>query len=235
MYLLCCEVFRPELEWLAASLPAPPAIRYLEQGLHDHPDELRRQAGAAIHELEAQGAARIVLGYGLCGRSLTGVTSRRATLVMPRVHDCIPVLLGCPQNDLPPISQDGSTYWMSPGWLRYSQLEFIRSRRERYDDYLQRFGSENADFLMAQERQWLASYTNACLIRHAGFPRQEEVERDARLVAEDSGLPYRSTAGGTDFLRALLAGGTDERFLTLWPGQTPDVDADGNLVAVATE
>ena len=235
MYLLCCEVFRPELEWLAPEFPDAPAIRYLEQGLHDHPDELRRQARAAIREQETQGAARIILGYGLCGRSLTGVTSRRATLVMPRVHDCIPVLLGCAQNELNGVSRDGSTYWMSPGWLRYSQLEFIRTRRERYDDYLQRFGSENADFLMAQERQWLASYTNACLIRQEGFPRQAEVERDARLVAEDSGLPYRSTAGRTDFLRALLAGGRDERFLTLLPGQTPDVDADGGLVAVAAE
>lgn len=124
---------------------------------------------------------------------------------------------------------------MSPGWLRYSQLEFMRARQARHDDYLHRFSSENADFLMDQERQWLANYTNACLICHAGFPRLPEVERDARLVAEDSGLPYRSTPGRTDFLQALLAGGTDERFLTLLPGQTPDVDADGKLVAVKAE
>ena len=91
------------------------------------------------------------------------------------------------------------------------------------------------EFLMAQEREWLANYTNACLIRHEGFPRQADVERDARLVAEDSGLPYRSTPGRTDFLRALLAGGTDERFLTLLPGQTVDLDGDGNITAVKAE
>ena len=151
MYLLCCEVFRPELEWLAPAFPDAPVIRYHEQGLHDHPDELRRRLCAAIGELEEEGATRIILGYGLCGRGMTGVTARRATLVLPRVHDCIPVLLGCPQSELGHISRDGSTYWMSAGWLRYSQLEFIRTRRERYDDYLQRFGSENAEFLMAQE------------------------------------------------------------------------------------
>lgn len=100
MHLLCCEVFRPELEWLAAALPVAPTVRYLDQGLHDYPDELRRQLCAAVRELEAQGATRILLGYGLCGRGLTGVSAARATLAMPRVHDCIPVLLGCRQDQL---------------------------------------------------------------------------------------------------------------------------------------
>ena len=85
MYLLCCEVFRPELEWLAPAFPDAPVIRYLEQGLHDHPDELRRRLCAAIGELEEEGATRIILGYGLCGRGMTGVTARRATLAAFRL------------------------------------------------------------------------------------------------------------------------------------------------------
>lgn len=235
MHLLCCEVLRPELQWLCDRLGLRPDIRYLEQGLHDRPDELRQRLQEAVRELEARGARRILLGYGFCGRGLWGVSARRATLVMPRVHDCIPVLLGCAQQDMGAVSREGGTYWMSPGWLRYSQLDFIQRREERRREFEARYGKDNADFLMDQERQWLRNYTNACLIRHEGFPSSAEVERDARFVAADAGLPYRSLTGRDDFLRALLTGGHDERFLTLLPGQTPDVDADGNLVATAAE
>ena len=68
MYLLCCEVFRPELEWLAPEFPDAPAIRYLEQGLHDHPDELRRQLCAAIGELEENYVVTVEPGIYLPGK-----------------------------------------------------------------------------------------------------------------------------------------------------------------------
>ncbi|MFQ9491296.1 MAG: DUF1638 domain-containing protein [Bilophila wadsworthia] len=66
-----------------------PEVTYLEQGLHDTPDELRRRVQQAVDALEAKGETVIFLAYGLCGRGLTGVTGHTATLILPRVHDCI--------------------------------------------------------------------------------------------------------------------------------------------------
>ena len=39
--MLACGMLRPELEMLCARMAAPPAISYLEVGLHDVPDRLR--------------------------------------------------------------------------------------------------------------------------------------------------------------------------------------------------
>ena len=43
MHLIACEVFRPELERLTRAMRNAPEVTYLEQGLHDTPDELRRR------------------------------------------------------------------------------------------------------------------------------------------------------------------------------------------------
>lgn len=114
MHLIACEVFRPELERLTRAMRNAPEVTYLEQGLHDTPDELRRRVQQAVDALEAKGETVIFLAYGLCGRGLTGVTGRTAALILPRVHDCIPVLLGATQEQANESSLGGGTYWLSP-------------------------------------------------------------------------------------------------------------------------
>ena len=151
MHLIACEVFRPELERLTRAMRNAPEVTYLEQGLHDTPDELRRRVQQAVDALEAKGETVIFLAYGLCGRGLTGVTGHTATLILPRVHDCIPVLLGATQEQANESSLGGGTYWLSPGWLRYSQTSFIQNREKRFKEYEERFGTDSAAYLIELE------------------------------------------------------------------------------------
>ena len=120
MHLIACEVFRPELERLTRAMRNAPEVTYLEQGLHDTPDELRRRVQQAVDALEAKGETIIFLAYGLCGRGLTGVTGHTATLILPRVHDCIPVLLGATQEQANESSlgggKDGRFMRIAPGF-----------------------------------------------------------------------------------------------------------------------
>lgn len=230
--LVACEVFRPELDWLSSMLPAKPAIMYLEQGLHERPDELRNRLQASIDELENRGAERIILGYGLCGRGLAGICSRRARLAMPRAHDCIPLLLDCDQREAAEASLDGGTFWMSPGWLRYAQIPFMRQRQARRDEYARLYGEDNADFLMEQENQWLANYSSACLICRKNFPDLARFRQDAHIVANDRNLRFREVRAESSWLLEMLDGGMGDRFLELPPGYAPDMDSEGNIVAV---
>lgn len=229
-YLIACEVFRPELERLMRGMADAPEVTWLEQGLHETPDDLRAKVQEAVDALEEKGAATILLAYGLCGRGLAGVTGRAATLVLPRAHDCIPVLIGATQEHANECALGGSTYWLSPGWLAYPQTFFFRDRAQRYRDYEEKYGPDAAAYLVEVEASWLKNYTNACLILWDGWEDGEKLRADARAVAEDAGLGYRECPGGPDFLAALLAGGRDGRFLRLPPGFTPDLDGDGNIV-----
>lgn len=235
--VLACEVLRPELELLAAAMEHAPEVRFLQQGLHDTPNQLREQVQAAVDDSEQSLAPeRLVLGYGLCGRGLTGVHSRTCTLVIPKVHDCIPLLLGQKQDVCGAYSQGGSTFWMSPGWLGCSQLTFIRHREARRAEYTARFDADAADYLIDMEASWLASYKRAALIRWDGVMSRSTLDacmQEARTVAADAGLPYAEEPGNPSYLKALLCGGNDgERFFQLTPGQSIDIGPDGQLHVV---
>lgn len=232
MHLIACEVFRPELERLTRAMRNAPEVTYLEQGLHDTPDELRRRVQQAVDALESKGETVIFLAYGLCGRGLTGVTGHTATLILPRVHDCIPVLLGATQEQANESSLGGGTYWLSPGWLRYSQTSFIQNREKRFKEYEERFGTDSAAYLIELEGSWLRNYTNACLILWEGWEDERELVRTAKAVADDAGLGYRELPGDPNFIQALLDGGKDGRFMHIAPGFTPDLDGNGTITAV---
>ena len=231
--LIACEVLRAELEHLRDALGLPVRLEFLEQTLHETPDALRQELQAAINRAEdsPDPPQTLLLGYGLCGRGLTGISSRKAVLVIPRVHDCIPLLLGVDQDRSGELARAGGTYWFSPGWLGCSQVAFIRERNKRRADYEEKYGPDNADYLMELEAGWLRNYTGACLIRWEYFGDRHV--KDARAVAEDAGLPYREQEGSDGYLRALLEGGEDrDRFLHVPPGKTIDVAEDGSVSVV---
>lgn len=234
--VIACDVFRAELEFLRDKHDLPVRLEFLEQGLHESPDALRRELQAVIDRYEAaeNPPQELLLAYGLCGRGLSGITSGIVPLVIPRVHDCIPLLLGVAQDASGEMSQSGGTYWFSPGWLSCSQVSFIRQREVRRTEYEQKFGKDNADYLMELEGSWLSSYTSACLIRWKEFG--DMYVNDARAVADDAGLPYREQDGTDDYLRALLEGGRDHcRFMHVHPGSTIDIQSDGTVDVVSLE
>lgn len=151
---------------------------------------------------------------------------------LPRVHDCIPVLLGATQEQANESSLGGGTYWLSPGWLRYSQTSFIQNREKRFKEYEERFGTDSAAYLIELEGSWLRNYTNACLILWEGWEDERELVRTAKAVADDAGLGYRELPGDPNFIQALLDGGKDGRFMRIAPGFTPDLDGNGTITAV---
>ncbi|MFQ9868209.1 MAG: hypothetical protein ACLRWP_15500 [Bilophila wadsworthia] len=114
MHLIACEVFRPELERLTRAMRNAPEVTYLEQGLHDTPDELRRRVQQAVDALEAKGRN----GHFPRLRPVRARAYRRDRAHRdsdpPRVHDCIPVLLGATQEQANESSLGGGTYWLSP-------------------------------------------------------------------------------------------------------------------------
>ncbi len=232
--LIACEVLRPELEVLASDMRNPPPMNFLEQRLHDYPEKLRSafQGLVDAFEQENDGPLAVLCGYGLCGRGLSGVHASRATLVFPKLHDCIPLLLGLDQKGANASSREGATYWISPGWLKYFLVPFHLESYRRFSVYEKKFGAAKAARMMKAENALLDNYKNACHIR---WPEMGDAYVDeARKVAEATLLPYSEIWGSSAYLAELLHGGqSGERFLHLVPGQTIDMDVEGTICAVA--
>mgnify|MGYP000909833411 CR=1 FL=1 len=206
-HLIACEVFRDEFEAVA-----PPEVTrtYLPQGLHRTPGKMP----AAIQEaVDAVGGARdvVLLGYGLCSNGVAGVRARAAPIILPRVHDCIALLLGSRQRYAAEVEACAGTYYITPGWAKYGRTSLTAYREE----YLPKYGEADARYI-AQE--CLKHYRRVALILH-GAGDLEVGRAHAREFAEVFGLQYAEIPGSLDYLRRLVHGPWDEAdFLRTPPG-----------------
>ena len=194
--MLACPVFRA---WLQANPPNDYAISvtFLDEGLHARPANLRHAIQSAIDRLGEPSV--VALAYGLCGNGLHGVRAGENTLVIPRSHDCIALLLGSRAAYEKQMAQDPGSYFLSPGW--------INSGKNPLDEWRtleQRHGSETAAWLMDTQYQ---HYRRLILVGQDA--RELEAVRPKALeIAEYCarwGLRYEKRLGTGDYMRRLLA------------------------------
>ena len=105
--LIACKVLEPEIEFCMTQIQHEIDIVWMEQGLHNTPDKLRDELQAQLNAA-ADSYDAALLGYGLCGNGILGL-SCPLPLVVPRLHDCISLLLGSRQRHEEYFQQDRGT------------------------------------------------------------------------------------------------------------------------------
>lgn len=228
--MLVCEGVRAELEQAIADWPDKPEIVYMPQGLHDEPDKMRSELNAKIAELEASypEVDTLLLGYGLCGRGMNGVTASRFKLVVPRVHDCVPLYVGVAQDELGMTEENSGILWLAASMIEYSRFT-KHLVTDRHKIYAEKFGEARAAKMIKAENSVFANYRGLWYVRWPGL--KDEYADMARKLASELSLPYKEITGDSAFLGDLAAGGEDEeRFLHLEPGWTVGMDSDGKII-----
>lgn len=226
--LISCEVFARELSLAAATSPHIYDTKLVSFGLHDTPEKLREALQDEIDATEGQGYDATVLGYGLCSRGTAGLVARSIPIVIPRMHDCITALLGSRARYNHEFRSNPGTYYYSPGWIERKTGEvqqgfiddaYANRTRDRYQEYVEKYGEDNAKFLIEQESQWHANYSRAALI-NLGIGNVEEYRRFVRQLAADHGWEYAEMQGDMSLLRRLANGDWEsDDFLRVEPGQ----------------
>src|ERR1035438_8361996 len=93
--LIGCEVLYREMCHACAHSPHCVDLEFLPKGLHDLGGKtMAAKIQEAVDRTEEGVYQAILLGYGLCGNGLDGLTARHTRLVLPRAHDCIALLMG---------------------------------------------------------------------------------------------------------------------------------------------
>ena len=230
--VITCAVLESEVDHFRQKMDHIVHVEILKQGLHNEPNELRRQAQAAITQIEKdfEQVQAIVLGYGLCSRGTEGLATSRCQLVMARAHDCITLLLGCKDRYAQYVKENPGTYWYSPGWNRHH----IPPGQERYEklyrEYVAKYGEDNADFLMETEQHWFQSYDRATYVDLGVAVTTEDLQY-TRTCADWLKWSFDRQKGDPTLLRDLLAGCWDEqRFLVVPPGHAVCFSGDEQVV-----
>lgn len=229
--IILCRVLEAEIEHFAGSAPHVVRLEYLEQGLHNEPRKLHQRVQACVDQLEESAdIENIVLGYGLCSRGVEGLRCRRCTLVIPRAHDCITLLLGDRTKYQEYVGKHPGTYWYSPGWIQHHLPPGPQRHDQMYREYCEKYGADNASFLMETEQQWHSNYSRATYV-DVGIGGSPEDVQFTQQCAEWLGWEFDQQQGDPGLIRELVMGPwSTERFLTLAPGQTLRMTGDDRII-----
>lgn len=188
-------------------LPGDVDCEFLEYGLHSIPDKLRQELQLKIEE--ASEYETLLFGYGLCSNGVAGLKSKNHTLVIPRVHDCISLLLGSRKQYDIEFNQFPGTYYLSKGWIRQKGDPL-----SSYFRYREKYGEETANWVIQEEYK---NYQRLVFIRTVGDC--EEFIKYSKEVADFLHLKFYETEGSAEYFRKLVHGEWDKEFLIIPPGK----------------
>ena len=231
--VIACAVLETEVEHLLRGAEHVEHLEMMQQGLHNDPPRLRGELQLAVDRIEAEHprVEAIVLVYGLCSRGTEGVRAARCRLVIARAHDCITHLLGSRQAYARYVAEHPGTYWYSPGWNRHHSPPGPERYYRLLAEYRQRFGEDNAEYLMQTEQHWFQTYTRATYV-HLTIGATDADTAYTKRCAHWLNWTYDEQAGDPALLRDLLTGPwDDDRFLVLEPGQSLRMTGDDRIIA----
>jgi hypothetical protein len=227
--VLACNVFEDMLKEL---LPLEMAgrVEIYDMALHVTPKKMQQTLQEAIDKIEPP--SLIVLAYGLCGNGLNGIRAGKHVLLIPRVDDCVAIMLGSRQDYLQQFRKEPGTYYLGRGWLEadVTRLHAAGTTDARYgadplttyQSYVEQYGPETADWLMDQlyqhyKRLAFVTHTQAELEKYR--PRVQKIAR----FCERWGMRYEELVGSDRYVRRLIevAAALDQadgEFLVIPPG-----------------
>jgi hypothetical protein len=234
---ITCDALARPVYWCAAQSPHIVDVELLRFGLHSQPNDLRAMLQARI-EAAAEGYDAIVLAYGLCGKATAGLKAVGTPLVLPRAHDCITLFLGSRARYTDQFENKPGTYWYVQDYIERGEgsnttlsigAGMESNVQDTYKEYVQKYGEDNAAYLMEVMGAWQQHYQRAAFI-DMGIGNGAAVAAKAQDEATRRGWAFERLAGDLTLIRRLLWGEWDADFLILQPGQAIEMSYDESVV-----
>lgn len=250
MYLkvIACEIALREICHLAAKSPSVLDLEFLPQGLHDTPargkDEIQRRVDA----VPAGKYDAVLIGYGLCSSILKDLRAGPTRLVMPRAHDCITFFLGSRDRYQRCFTDRPGTYYFTSGWLEvrarrgaesasghglFMPAQTVATWEHEYEQWVAKYGAEQAQYLREVMAGWAAHYTHGTLIDF-DFAKGLNCRAQVQQVCGQKGWAYEELAGDLGLLQRWLDGEWSEPdFLVVPPGALVVPSHDEQVITCA--
>jgi hypothetical protein len=218
--IIACAVIAEELR---SRIPTGIDCEVLDFGLHRSPEILRSKLQETIDK--SIGYDTVVLGYGLCGMAAVGLLSSSATIVLPKVDDCIAIFMGSRAAYLARQKEFPGTLFLSKGWIE-GRIDNADPNTEVFRQLLQKYGEERALrlFSVYQSRNPLRHYRRLAFITTSAEAELEKYKEIAQKRALDLKLIYEEISGSTIFMDKIAAGQWDDEFVVAVPGHRISLD-----------
>lgn len=212
--IIACSVLQDELDMVFGELGYSFPCIWIPQGLHNTPELLREKLQEILDSISHAG--RIILCMGYCGNAVLGLKNGSCELVMPKVEDCITLLLGSQERRRKMTEEEG-TYFLTKGWIQGG-----RTIWNEYEHLKMRCGAVRAVRLL---REMMKNYSRLVILDTGAYKISEvrgEVEKTADILA----LRCQTAEGTVEYLKELVSGPwPEQRFLTVPAGMTVTEEA----------
>jgi hypothetical protein len=206
--ILACNTIRNELEKAVEATSCAHPFVWVESGLHLVTESLRRRLQEELDKIT--GVKRVLLAFGFCGNAVAGLKSGDYELVIPRVDDCITLLLGSKENRDRCCSQ-GGVYFLTKGWLE-GEINIWKE----YHAVLERFGPERTERIY---RRMLAHYKFLGLIDTGAYDLPTLLPH-VREISDKLKLELLILEGTDRYLKRFLLGPWDDDHFVIIPPLT---------------
>ena len=202
--IIACEVMKEELLTVAHSTDVE--FQFISMGLHRYPDKLRAELQNLLDA--TVGYSRVVLAFGLCGGAARNLKPSGFTLTIPRVHDCIPLLLGSRERFDRLAHEEKGTFYYTRGWIEgWKNARGDSSILTEHQRIKDKFGEKKANSVV---KRMYAAYTRILYIKTGvpedGFYLQRSVD-----VARLLDVKHEVTHGDLGYIDRIVNGPYDER------------------------
>ncbi|MBN2511243.1 MAG: DUF1638 domain-containing protein [Spirochaetales bacterium] len=185
---------------------------FMPKDAHNRPDELRTTLQTLIDKASDERTFdAILLGYGLCGNSIAGLTARSVPLIVPRAHDCCTLFLGSQTRYKKYFSDCPSRPWSSPGYIGSAGKEFhegveahVLGGGRTIEDIAALYGNENAKYV--EEMLKAPDTGNPVFINDPDMDNSEFKKRAQTYAQNEKGADLDFLTGDNRLIHGLIRG-----------------------------
>lgn len=203
---IACQTIEDELKAIYNTLTDPFPIVWVESGLHNFPSQLKVRIQQEIDKIG--GVENILLLFGYCGNSIEGLVAAQARLVVPRVEDCISLLLGGDQIRQA-LSRKTPAFYLTDGWLRYEKNIYWE-----YEKCLEKYGEDRSLRIF---RAMFAHYSTLNFIDTGSYDLEPVMKRTVEFASKLN-LKQGIVPGTLKLITKAFLEEWDEDFLIVPPG-----------------
>lgn len=208
--IIACKTLERELEFVIKKEKINPDIIWIESGLHNTPTKLKTRIGEELEKIDGE-YQRVFLCFGTCGNFLLGLKTGKYELVIPRVDDCITLLLGSLKRRQE-ITQEMGTYFLTKGWLDGERNIWVE-----YKYSIDKYGQEEADELF---EIMFSGYRRLGILDHGAYDI-EKLMSECQHIGEDLKLKLERLDASMEYVRELITGPhSKERYIIVGPNTT---------------
>jgi hypothetical protein len=236
--LISCEVLFREMCAACAHSPHQVDVEFLPKGLHDLGGKSMSAKIQEIVDRTPEGVyGAILLGYGLCGNGLDGLTARHTQLVLPRAHDCIAILMGGRDRYEAYFAGNPGTFYRSTGWLERGKglqqlIHQTAGLEDSLDTLIAKYGEDNGRYLYEEMTRYHAQYRKLTFIE-TGLEAGGNFIEEAAAEAAEKGWSFERYPGDLGWLKRLVDGvWSVSEFVIASPGERFAASFDSEILKV---